>query len=91
MDTDQLVDRMIEACLEQDEQSYDAVRVAFQERVANLDSKSGVRRIQELEKIWGELNTKRKATASDAIHALLESVDEAALIESKKGNTKERV
>ena len=45
MDKDQLVDRMIEACLEQDEQSYDAVRAAFQERVANLDSKSGVRRI----------------------------------------------
>ena len=90
MDKDQLIEHMIETCLEKDEQSYEAVRVAFQERVANLDNKSGGSRIQELEKIWGDLNTKRKATASEAIHALLASIDEAALIESKKESMKER-
>ena len=84
----QVADQMIEKCLEEDQKAYEEAKVKFRARVANLDAEPGVSRIQELEKIWGELNHKRKATSSEVIHALLEDIDEAELVESKKENTK---
>ena len=87
MHTEQIVDQMIEKCLEEDQRAYEETKVKFGAHVTG-GVKPEVSRIQELEKIWGELNQKRKATSSEVIHALLEDIDEAELIESKKENTK---
>lgn len=90
MDKNELVDQMIEQCLEQDKSAYEEIRSEFKKRVANPGAKPGAGRIKELESIWGDLNTRRKATSSEAIHAMLKDIDEAELIESKKGNSKEK-
>ena len=84
----ELADQVFEQCLEKDQQAYDEARIEFKKRVANPDAKPGVSRIKEIEGIWSNLNNKRKANASDAVHAMLKEVDEAEIIESKKVNSK---
>lgn len=90
MNSEQNIDQMIQRCLERDEQAYEKLKAEFKERVANLDSVPEVSRIKELERIWGELNDRRRVTASDAIHTLLKDINEAEVIDSKKGNTRKR-
>ena len=87
MKREQIIDQMIEKCLEQDQRAYEEIRAQFKERIACADVGPETSRIQELERIWSELNQKRKATASDTIQTLLANIDEAELIESKKVNT----
>ena len=86
MNQKQAVDQMIEKCLERDEQAYEKLRLEFRERVANLNAVPDVSRIQELERIWGELNETRKSTTSDAIMALIKDINEAQVIDLKKEN-----
>ena len=82
--------RATEKAVEANEEICRAYQEAFDARIADSTFQPEGSRISELEQLWRKARTDAMLAYSQLTEDLIESIDEAEIIESKKDSTAQR-
>lgn len=75
---------------ERNESAYETFQSEFEKQIASGEPEEGVSRLQLLEKMIHNLNNDINASNMKYVSNMINSIDEDAIIDSKKANSKRK-